>query len=202
MADNSPIHTLPDNYIEVNYLDLTKAGRLIWLNVLSFLLLLPFVVLVAWWSTVVDLIREPYSIGTVNAVVGWLGVILVFGVHEWLHGVGIRQAGHTPRYGWKTAGFGWIQIPYILFATADGAYFRRNEFLWIALLPVLVITPVGMGLMLIVPQEIMGYVAIAVVLNGGGAIGDLWMTWVTMRYPSSVLVQDEEDSIRIFAQML
>jgi hypothetical protein len=40
-----------------------------------------------------------------------------------------------------------------------------------------------------------------VVVNAAGAIGDLWMTSVALRYDSSVLIRDEEDSMRIFARM-
>jgi hypothetical protein len=36
------------------------------------------------------------------------------------------------------------------------------------------------------------------VLNAGGAIGDLWMTGLALRYSSTALVRDEADSIRIF----
>jgi hypothetical protein len=40
----------------------------------------------------------------------------------------------------------------------------------------------------------------AVVLNAGGAIGDMWMTAIALRYDPSILIRDEEDSMRIFAQ--
>ena len=56
-----------------------------------------------------------------------------------------------------------------------------------------------MGLMIVVPQWLAYYLAIAAVLNAGGAIGDLWSVGVLLRYPAQVLVRDEADRFRIYA---
>jgi hypothetical protein len=88
----------------------------------------------------------------------------------------------------------------VLFATSDGALFRRDEFIQVALAPLVVITTVGGLLMLFLPFGLAYWVGLAVVLNAGGAIGDLWMTTIALRYDPSILIRDEEDSMRIFAQ--
>ena len=103
----------------------------------------------------------------------------------------IARCGHKPRYGVKL---------FVLFATSDGALFRRDEFIRVALAPLVVITAMGGLLMLFLPFGMAYWVGLAVVLNAGGAIGDLWMTAVALRYDPSTLIRDEEDSMRIFAQ--
>ncbi|MEQ8674923.1 MAG: DUF3267 domain-containing protein [Aggregatilineales bacterium] len=193
-----PIHVLPEDYREVRYLRLTEPQLLLWLNVLSFVLLVPFFFFMVWWTGLVQDIRGAQTSGEILWWVGWFGVLLVFPLHEWLHGVAIRWMGHRPRYGMKTFTVLIVKVPYVLFATADNALFRRGEFVVIALAPVMVITLVGMGVMLIAPYSLHTFIAIAVILNGGGAIGDLWMTLVVLRHPSDSLVRDEEDSLRIY----
>ena len=125
-----------------------------------------------------------------RALAGLASALIVLPLHEWIHGLLIARYGHKPRYGVKLM---------VLFATSDGALFRRREFIRIALAPLTVITAVGCLIMLFLPFGLAYWVALAVVLNAGGAIGDLWMTAIALRYDLSALIRDEEDSMRIFA---
>lgn len=196
-----PIHELPAGYAEVEYLVLTRPGPLFVLNVLSLVLLAPFFVLMALWTTFIIDLRGPFPadpLANVPELVRWLGVFGVLLLHEWIHGRAIRRAGHRPRYGWKTVGIGPLRVPVVLYATADGAYFRRDEFLLVALAPLVVITLAGMLLVALLPDAVGVYVSVAVMLNGGGAIGDLWMSAVALGYPRQALIRDEADSIRIY----
>ena len=104
----------------------------------------------------------------------------------------IAWFGHQVRYGTKLS-------KGVLYATAENALFRRNEYLAVALAPLVGITLLAMMLMLIVPQGLAYYIGIAAVLNAGGAIGDLWSVGVLLRYPADVLVRDEADGFRIYA---
>ncbi len=199
--DNGPIDELPESYIEAEHLVLTKAGMLFWLNVLSLLLIVPFFILMVVWSGLVVEVRGPFPsevLASVPVWVYWIATFMVLPLHELVHGLAIRWAGHKPRYGWKTFGVGPLRVPLALFATADGAYFRRDEFLIIALAPLVVITLAGLILVPVVPDVIGIYVSVAVMLNGGGAIGDIWMSVVCLGYPRSALVKDEADSIRVY----
>jgi hypothetical protein len=123
---------------------------------------------------------------------GLLLVVLILPLHELIHGVVIARYGHKPRYGVKL---------FVLFATSDGALFRRNEFVRIALAPLVVISAVGSAIMLFLPFGLGYWIALAITLNAAGAIGDLWMTAVALRYDPSALVRDEADSMRIFAHL-
>lgn len=199
MAD--PIHELPAGYAEAEHLVLTRPGPLIVLNVLSLLLLAPFFVLMALWTSLMLDLRGPFPadpLAGVPELARWGGVFSVLLLHEWVHGLAIRWAGHKPRYGWKTVGIGPLRVPVVLYATADGAYFRRDEFLVVALAPVVVITLLGMLMVALLPDTVGVYVSVAVMLNGGGAIGDLWMSAVTLGYSRTALVRDEADSMRVY----
>ncbi|MEP7290137.1 MAG: DUF3267 domain-containing protein [Chloroflexota bacterium] len=113
-------------------------------------------------------------------------------LHELLHGMAIRVFGHRVRYGAKLS-------KGVLYATAENALFRRNQYVCVALASFVGITLLVMLLMLFVSQWIVYYLAIAAVVNAGGAVGDLWSAGVVLRYPASVLVRDEADSFRIYA---
>jgi hypothetical protein len=204
MPSQKAIHQLPANYQEVRCFVATDAGILFTLNVLAFgLLVLGFGAMLGWialtqrfnlWWPLVDS-------QNVSSWLLWLGVIAVFPLHEWVHGIAIRYTGHKPRYGLISTPVWKLKIPVALYATADDAYFRRDEFILITLLPLIMITVLGMLLLSIVGTSLAWYVILAVSLNAGGAVGDLWMAAIVLRYLPDVLVKDEADRIRIFSKV-
>ncbi len=198
----SGITQLPPGYRQVYRLTLMDMANMVWLNVLSLVLLVPFAALMIGWTALVQSIRGLLPGDTILPwPVLWLLVLLVFPLHELVHGLVIQWTGHYPRYGSKSVRIGPIRVPVVLFATADDAYFRRNDFIAIALAPAVVITLAGMLLVLLLPDAFAAYITLAVVFNGSGAVGDLWMTAVVLRYPPESLVRDEEDSITVFVPL-
>jgi hypothetical protein len=197
-----PVKTLPENYGEVHHLVLTDPARLTLLNLLSLGLVVPFFALMVVWTALVRGLRGPGMEGPegLPVVLLWLAVLLVLPLHEWLHGLAIRRYGHQPRYGAKYAQLGRFKLPVILYATADNALFRRGEFIVVALAPMVVITLGGMLGIYLLPDNLHVYLSVAVIINGAGAIGDLWMTAAVLRHPPDILVRDEADGIRIFAR--
>jgi len=193
---SAPIHVLPADYREVRQLRLNQRGRLFWLNILS---LVPMVIsgilvyglLILYHAAGAPLVI-PSLPETMNQWTGIALVLLILPLHELMHGLFITRFGHKARYGVKLM---------VLFATADGAFFRRNEFIQIALAPLVILSAVGLFLMLFLPVGLAQWVALAVILNAAGAIGDIWMTLAALRYDSSALVQDEADSMRIFIRV-
>jgi len=122
-----PIHQLPADYEEVYHLHVMDTDKLLWLNVLSIGLLIPFVLGMAGWSSFVQSIRGSFAVTQpVPDFFLILLALMVLPLHEWLHGIAIRWAGHRPRYGMHGVRIGRVTIPYVLFATADGAYFPRD----------------------------------------------------------------------------
>jgi hypothetical protein len=188
------IHELPPHYHEIKHVVLTEDKLLIRLNILALVPLLIMLVWMAIWWVIVSAGGRAPSVSI--DIPWWLAIIaiilIVLPLHELLHGLTITAFGHQARYGMKLS-------KGVLYATSESALFRRNEYIAIALAPLVGITLAAMLLMLIVPQGLAYYVGIAAVLNAGGAIGDLWSTWLLLRYPSSVLVRDEADGFRIYA---
>lgn len=191
-----PITILPDNYREAHYISINQRGMLLWLNLMS---LIPLVVggllIFGVWLVYHEELGGPLAINALpENVPSWLGlvlVLLVLPLHELMHGLAIQHYGHRPRYGFKLM---------VLFATSDGAYFRRGEFIRVALAPLVLISAAGLVVMVFLPKELGYWVALAATLNAAGAIGDLWMTAVALRFDRSALIRDEEDSMRIFTQ--
>lgn len=195
-----PIHELPPDYHEVAYFTANEPRTLLWLNLLA---LLPLFIAFVGMNNWLEYVRGVR--GTLDWGAAWLDLVMIafalFGVlllHEWLHGIAIMWYGHKARYGAKTAPIGRLQIPIMLYATTDNGLFRRHEFIVIALTPLIAITILGMALGFILPDRWHFYLSLAVALNAGGAIGDMWMTGIVLHYPPSTLVRDEADSIRIF----
>jgi hypothetical protein len=195
MTLKTPIHTLPAGYIQARHLVATEGRTLLWLNLASLAPLGLALIVMGWWWALVRQLRGPYSTAFSEqfpAIIGIAAVLLItLGGHEALHGLAIRLYGHKPR-------FGIALNKGVMYATTDNAVFPRNQFIAIALAPLVVMTLVGMIVMILVPDTLGHYVGLIVALNAAGAIGDLWMAAVVMRYSPDTLVRDEADSIRIY----
>lgn len=192
-----PITALPVDYQEARYMSINERGVLLWLNVFSLIpmIIMGFTIFGALLVYQEELGAPLVIPGLPDNLPSLIGLIFLLGIlpiHEWLHGVSIAYYGHKPRYGVKL---------FVLFATSDGALFRRNEFIRIALAPLVVITLIGGVLMLFLPMGLGTWVAWAITLNAAGSIGDLWMTMVSLRYDKTALIRDEEDSMRIFIRL-
>ncbi len=188
-----PIHDLPPGFREIKFVLLTEDRLLLRLNLLACIPLVGMLILMALWWVIVSLGRVP----TPAPEIPWwlaLAVILlvVLPLHELIHGLVIAGLGQRVRYGAKLS-------KGVLYATAENALFRRNEYLLVALAPFVVMTLAVMGLMLVAPQWLAYYLAIAAVLNAGGAVGDLYAVGVVLRYPPQTLVRDEADGFRLYA---
>jgi hypothetical protein len=186
-----PLRDLPPNYVETEYLDVTDPKRLLWLNLMSFVPLAVSAVLVMeWW-----LWSVPRRAGLGDAALPWWavvgGLLLLLVAHEAIHGVAMWLLGHRPTFGVKLS-------EGLLYTLAEGAYYRRNEFMVITLAPLVVMSVAGLALMLVTPNNAAFWLGVAVVVNAGSAVGDLWMAARAMRYPASALIRDEPTGVRFY----
>ena len=189
-----PITELPADYAEVQYVVLTEPRLLVRLNLLGLIPLIAGIMLLAlYWSWIAPL--RPSILPERAPLPDVLMIVLVFVItlplHELLHGVAIKWVGHTPKYGMKLD-------KGVLYATADKALFRRDEYLIVALTPLVAISLAVLLLLWIVPNGLVYWLSLAAILNAGGAIGDLWAAGVIVRHPRSVVVRDEADGFRVF----
>lgn len=189
----APLHDLPPGYVQARRVVLTDSRLLVRLNILS---LLPLVLMIVWMAVWWALVSQARPSEPQPDIPWLLAIIVVFAVvlplHEFLHGLAIIYFGHRVRYGAKLS-------KGVLYATAENALFRRNEYAIVALAPLVGITLLVMLLMLFVPAWLAFYAGLAAAINAGGAIGDMWATGVVLRCPPSALVRDEADSFTIYA---
>ncbi len=186
------LYDLPAGYGEIRRVQLTERRLLFWLNILA---IIPLILMVIWMAIWWGIASRGRATSSDPGIPWWLALILVFVIvlplHEFLHGITIRLLGYPVRYGANLS-------KGVLFATSDNALFWRNQYLAIALAPLVGMSALAMLIMLFASQGIAYYVALAAVLNAGGAIGDLWSAGVLIRYPAQVLIRDEAEGFRIY----
>lgn len=195
---SDPIRELPADYVETHHLVLTEPRLLLRLNLLALIPLVGVFILMGLWLAVaapglraalrisVGLAYEPPWALAIIAV-----LVITLPLHELLHGLTISAYGHRARYGMKLD-------KGVLYATADQALFRRDEYITVALMPLIVITLLCLLGTLFLPGWTHFWLTLAAALNAGGAIGDVWMVKVLLGYPRTSLVRDVEDGFRIY----
>ena len=114
-----------------------------------------------------------------------------FVLHELIHGAFMSKYGGKPSYG---AGIAHYILPY--FYATTKTIFTRNQFIVIAIAPLVVISLVVIGIMAAFPS-IAHWMIIPFVINGSGAVGDLWVTRNILRCPKHVLVEDRKNGVII-----
>lgn len=134
------------------------------------------------------------GIGAIATRVVGTAILLVAVVvlHELVHGAVIRYFGGDVSFGVGMASF---LLPYAYATTT--LRLRRNEFVAVALAPLVAITAVGFAAM--VALETL-WLLVPLAFNVGGAVGDLWMTGILLRYPRHVVVEDSVTGLRIYGR--
>ena len=115
-------------------------------------------------------------------------------LHEFIHGAFISIYGGKTSYG---AGIAHFILPY--FYATTKTVFPRNQFIVIAIAPLVVISLVGIGIMAAFPS-IAHWMSIPFVINASGSVGDLWMTRHVLRYPKHVMLEDRKNGIIIYGK--
>jgi len=194
------LHELPPGYGELRRYILMERKLLIALNIASLISIAAAIVVMAVWQVIVGMLRGAGVIQPLNLTLeipSWiitvLILLLILPFHEILHGLAIGRVGHPVRYGFKLE-YG------VLYAMSENKLFRRNEYLFVLLTPITVITLLGMLANLWMPDSWAFTIALAVILNAGGAIGDLWMAATLRRYPRSVIIRDDATGFTVFSK--
>jgi hypothetical protein len=195
MSDSSSqAGEIPLNYNEVLYWKIDqKIGRLVGLNLLAFPLTILFGAGFYLFVLVFGRPQEIHSQGSILVVtLLMISMLLFLLLHECVHGIGMRIYGARPKYGFLWKGL-------MFYATASGYAFRRNEYLVIALAPLISLSLlVCCGIWLLAGSQAVLLLAFCGMINGGGSIGDLWMSAIVLRYPAEAYVVDEQNGVRVF----
>jgi hypothetical protein len=112
-----------------------------------------------------------------------LAVLVTIVVHEWVHGLVYRVLGYHVSYGlsWRMGA---------AYAAAFGQWQKRDHNLLAALAPLVVLTPLFIGL-LATPNQLLNLAAFsALIFNTSGAVGDLYLSWRLVRLPKGALLYD------------
>lgn len=188
-----PSGALPDGYHEVLYWRVTdKPVRVIVLQAVGVLLLLVFGVI--FFNIAGSLGRMPTqgNIGPLEIGLMLVAILLTFVLHEATHGLVMRALGARPQYGilWKSA---------MLYATSPGFSYRRNSYIVITLAPLVVLSALAvLGIWLMQGTLWVAVLAVCGAFNASGAIGDVWISTIVLRYAPAARIVDERDGIRVF----
>jgi hypothetical protein len=184
---------LPNDYQEVLTWRVTgKPGRVIAVQILGVLSLVIFGVIFSGLAVTLGKSPTQGEFGLREIGVVFVGILLALVLHELTHGLVMRTYGAKPKYGilWKGP---------MLYATSPGYAYRRNDYVVIALAPfVLISALVILGMWLLQGTLWVLLLGLCGIFNASGAIGDMWMTMIVLRYATPAYVIDERDGIRVF----
>ena len=110
-------------------------------------------------------------------------------------GVVMQMFGAKPRYG-------VLGKQCISYATTPGYAYRRNDYLLVTLAPLFILSILVILGMWLAQGNTLWVVLFAIcgAINASGAIGDLWIAIIVLRYASTAYVMDERDGVRVFLQ--
>jgi hypothetical protein len=194
-----PVQTLPPGYQQMYNIHLaTDKTLFLALNLASVGMLL----LAGWLMLQLIVLLRPDAIsGGSFTLTGLPLLLLMTGVtlalifamvvlHEAIHGLFFWLFTRArPRFGFKGA---------YAFAAAPDWYIPRNQYLLIGIAPLVLMTLGGVLLLLIVPAPYILPVALVVVLNAAGAVGDIAVVGWLLFKPSSLLVCDLGDGLIVY----
>jgi hypothetical protein len=193
---NNPIPTsgsLPNDYQEVLYWSVKeKPIRIIAIQILGVLSLVIFGLIFSGLAVSLGKLPSQGEFGLSEIGSVFAGILLTLVLHELTHGWVMQMFGAKPKYGilWKGL---------MLYATSPGYTYRRNHYVVIALAPfVLISALVILGMWLSQGTLWVLLLGLCGIFNASGAIGDMWMTIIVLRYATTAYVMDERDGLRVF----
>ncbi|WP_068820091.1 DUF3267 domain-containing protein [Phormidesmis priestleyi] len=186
--------SLPNGYQEVLYYRLNKPIRVTVLQILSIPLFVVFGLMFLNVAIGLGKLPSHVQIRLTGIILLVIGTLLTLFLHELTHGVVMRMFGAKPHYGvlWKQAMF---------YATTPRYAYRRNDYLLITLAPLSILSIlVILGMWFMQGTLWVALLAICGTINASGAIGDLWIAIIVLRYAPTAYVMDERDGVRVFLQ--
>ncbi len=183
---------VPANYREVLYWQITQSGwRLTLVNLISLPMALVWGLLFFGWLGLFDRMPQTLAPRFGDLLSLLVAAVITLVLHEVLHGLAMYAYGARPKFGILWQGM-------MLYATAPGYAFRRNEYIVVILAPLVGLSLLAFAGTAFVSTEAAVIVAVCATVNGAGAVGDLWIMLITLRYPKQAYVVDERDGMRVF----
>lgn len=192
-----PTQTLPENYALAWDVNMKRDKRL---NIILQVLGLGWMALAGWlFASLVFWMRPDFNEATRKGLGGDLliGLLLILVVmlitltlHELVHGLFFWFfSQRRPEFG---IGPGYA------FAAMPDWYFPKGQYLIIGLSPLVGLTMLGLGVIAFAPLTWIGLVFAGVVINAGGAIGDLYVCGRIAREAEDVWIKDTGDGFQVY----
>lgn len=188
---------LPENFILAWNLDLKHNTSL---NIILQVIGLGWMVLSGWGlSFCLRLIRPEYNAQLESGMRGNIltGLLAIIGImiiamllHELVHGLFFWLfSHHKPEFG-LGPGYAYAAMP--------DWYFPKNQYLLIGLAPLVFLTGLALAISIIVPSGWLLGLLIGMVINAGGAIGDIYICGRIALDASDVLIKDTGDGFQLY----
>lgn len=192
-ADPNTEGRVPAGYRQVLYWRVAeKRWRSPFMLILGALSLIPWWTAFGWFGRSVGRMPPAGRVGALEFVLALFGTpIAVMALHEAAHALAMRLCGARPQ-------FGVMYLGLLAYAAAPGHAFTRAQYAPVGLAPLVGLSLLCvLGMYLLAGSAWVGLLVLAATLNAAGAIGDLWMLGVIVRYPPDALLIDERDGMRV-----
>jgi Protein of unknown function (DUF3267). len=187
------IFKLPEGYSEIKRVNLQKDKKLaIILNVGALIIAVALFIVGGIFVPFSFEISEENLLVSLLKLFGVLVAIVLYLVaHEMVHGIFIKK------YSGKKAKYGFTG--FYAYAGSD-AYFKRPQYIIIALAPVVIFGVIFLLLNIFLPKEYFWPIYFIQIMNLSGAIGDFYITFLVNRLPADILTKDEGFSMIIYSK--
>jgi Putative zincin peptidase len=192
-----PTQNLPANFALAWSLDLQHNTRL---NIILQLIGLGWMGLAGGLLTLCLLwMRPEFNIlpllsGGLNLLTGLVILVVVMAVtiliHELVHGLFFWLfTRRRPEFGLG---------PGYAFAAMPDWFYPKKQYLVIGLSPLVLLTVAGLAASALVPQAWLAALLAGMVINAGGAIGDMYVCWRIARDAPDVWIKDTGDGFQLY----
>ncbi len=186
---------LPEGYGEIFSVNLQRDKKVaLILNVSAFAIMIILAFIGALFvpiSLSITLDTEIW-LYLLKLLIAALGIFAYIILHELTHGVAMKL------YGAKKIKYG-ITLLYA-YAGSENDYFGKISYLVIALAPVVFWGAVLGIICAVVPPSWFWVVYVIQIMNLSGAMGDLYVTFKFIRFPSDILVRDTGFEMQVFSK--
>jgi hypothetical protein len=112
-------------------------------------------------------------------------------MHELIHGAFFWIFSRSrPNFGIRTG---------YAYAAAPGWFFPRWQYVAIGLAPLVLMSVAGMILVAVAPIIFLPFIVFGMIVNAGGAAGDMWIVYKVIRERGNLLIEDLGDGFNMYA---
>lgn len=127
-----------------------------------------------------------------NFLIYMTGSVVTIIVHELIHGLFIKiTSGFEVNYGFTLS---------YAYAGNKVAYFNKKSYIVIAFSPFIVLGILFQMALIFLPSTYFWFVYLMQIFNLSGALGDLYVTYLTLKMPNDVLINDEGTKMNFYSK--